>query len=106
MSWLILILAGLFEVVWAVGLKFTDGFSKPLPSVITLAAMGASFYFLSLAMKALPLGVAYSVWVGVGMVGAVIVGIMAFNESVSVLKLVSVLLIISGIIGLKLSSVQ
>ena len=106
MSWLILILAGLFEVVWAVGLKFTDGFSKPLPSVITLAAMGASFYFLSLAMKALPLGVAYSVWVGVGMVGAVIVGIMAFNEPVSVLKLVSVLLIISGIIGLKLSSVQ
>lgn len=106
MSWLILILAGLFEVVWAVGLKFTDGFSKPLPSVITVAAMAASFYFLSLAMKALPLGVAYSVWVGVGMVGAVIVGVVAFNESMGMVKLVSVLLIICGIIGLKLSSVQ
>ncbi len=106
MSWLILILAGLFEVVWAVGLKFTDGFSKPLPSVVTVAAMAASFYFLSLAMKALPLGVAYSVWVGVGMVGAVIVGVVAFNESMGMVKLVSVLLIVCGIIGLKLSSVQ
>ncbi|WP_414828347.1 quaternary ammonium compound efflux SMR transporter SugE [Alteromonas sp. H39] len=106
MSWLILFLAGILEVVWAVGLKFTDGFSKPLPSVITLAAMGASFYFLSLAMKELPLGVAYSVWVGVGMIGAVIVGIVVFNESIGLIKLVSVLLIISGIIGLKLSSVH
>lgn len=104
MSWFILILAGFLEVVWAVGLKFTDGFSKPLPSMITLAAMGASFYFLSLAMKALPLGVAYSVWVGVGMVGAVIVGVVAFNESLGMVKLVSLLLIISGIIGLKLST--
>ncbi len=104
MSWLILILAGLLEVVWAVGLKFTEGFSKPLPSLITLVAMAASFYFLSLAMRELPLGVAYSVWVGVGMVGAVIVGVVVFGESLGAVKLVSLLLIISGIVGLKLSA--
>ena len=104
MSWLILILAGLLEVVWAVGLKFTEGFSKPLLSLITLIAMAASFYFLSLAMRELPLGVAYSVWVGVGMVGAVIVGVIVFGESLGAVKLVSLLLIISGIVGLKLSA--
>lgn len=104
MSWLVLIFAGLLEVVWAVGLKFTDGFSKPLPSLITLVAMIASFYCLSLAMRELPLGVAYAVWVGVGMVGAVIVGVVVFNESLNTIKLVSLLCILGGIAGLKLSS--
>ena len=105
MNWLILIVAGLLEVVWAVGLKYTDGFTKPLPSVITIAAMAASFYCLSLAMRSLPLSIAYTVWVGIGMVGAVIFGIIVLKEPINMVKVISLLLIISGILGLKLSSV-
>lgn len=105
MNWLILIVAGLLEVVWAVGLKYTDGFTKPLPSVITVAAMAASFYCLSLAMRSLPLSIAYTVWVGIGMVGAVIFGIIVLKEPINMVKVISLLLIISGILGLKLSSV-
>jgi len=105
MNWLILIVAGLLEVVWAVGLKYTDGFTKPLPSVITLVAMAASFYCLSLAMRSLPLSIAYTVWVGIGMVGAVIFGVIFLKEPINMVKGISLLLIISGILGLKLSSV-
>jgi quaternary ammonium compound-resistance protein SugE len=105
MNWLILIIAGLLEVVWAVGLKYTDGFTKPLPSVITVAAMAASFYCLSLAMRSLPLSIAYTVWVGIGMVGAVIFGVIFLKEPINMVKVISLLLIISGILGLKLSSV-
>lgn len=105
MNWLILIVAGLLEVVWAVGLKYTDGFTKPLPSVITLVAMAASFYCLSLAMRSLPLSIAYTVWVGIGMVGAVIFGVTFLKEPINLVKGISLLLIISGILGLKLSSV-
>lgn len=105
MNWLILILAGLLEVVWAVGLKYTHGFTKPLPSFITVAAMAASFYCLSIAMRSLPLSIAYTVWVGIGMVGAVIFGIIFLKEPVNAFKVFSLLLIITGILGLKLSSV-
>lgn len=105
MNWLILIVAGLLEVVWAVGLKYTDGFTKPLPSVITLVAMAASFYCLSLAMRSLPLSIAYTVWVGIGMVGAVIFGVIFLKEPINLVKIISLLLIIGGILGLKLSSV-
>ena len=104
MHWLYLVLAGLLEVVWAVGLKHTDGFTRTGPTTITLAAMGASFYLLSLAMKALPLGIAYGVWVGIGAVGAAIAGIVLFGEAVSALKLGSLLLVVAGLAGLKLST--
>ncbi|MCC6922110.1 MAG: quaternary ammonium compound efflux SMR transporter SugE [Nitrosomonas sp.] len=104
MNWLILFLAGLFEVVWAVGLKYTEGFTKLTPSLVTLAAMGASFYLLSVALRTLPLGTAYAVWVGIGALGTAIAGIMLFHEAVTPLKLVSLLLVIAGIVGLKLSN--
>jgi quaternary ammonium compound-resistance protein SugE len=103
MSWLILLLAGLFEVVWAVGLKYTDGFSRPLPSLLTLLAMATSVILLSLAMKQLPLGTAYAVWTGIGAIGTVIAGVVLFGESMSLLRLGSALLIVIGLLGLKLS---
>ncbi|MDF2183121.1 quaternary ammonium compound efflux SMR transporter SugE [Neptuniibacter sp. CAU 1671] len=106
MSWLILFCAGLMEVVWAVGLKYTEGFSKPVPSLITIAAMVASVYLLSIAMRSLPLGVAYAVWVGVGMLGAVIMGILLYQESLSLIKGISLVLMVVGIIGLKWSATQ
>ncbi|MBX3418690.1 MAG: quaternary ammonium compound efflux SMR transporter SugE [Pirellulaceae bacterium] len=104
MVWLILFFAGLFEVVWAIGLKFTEGFSKPLPSVLTLIAMIVSFYLLSIAMRSLPLGTAYAIWVGIGAIGAAVAGMMLFQESITTLKILSLVLVISGIVGLKLSS--
>lgn len=104
MSWLILFLAGLLEVVWAIGLKHTQGFSKLVPSLITLITMGGSFYLLSIAMRTLPLGTAYAVWVGIAVIGTAIAGIVLFHESVSHLKILSLLMIIAGIIGLKLSN--
>ncbi|MDD4862599.1 MAG: quaternary ammonium compound efflux SMR transporter SugE [Alishewanella agri] len=104
MAWLILLLAGLLEIVWAVGLKYTAGFTKPWPSIITLSAMIASFVLLGHALRTLPLGVAYSVWVGIGVVGTVIFGAWLFDESLSLLKIVSILLILLGIVGLKLTS--
>ncbi|MFO7602983.1 MAG: quaternary ammonium compound efflux SMR transporter SugE [Gammaproteobacteria bacterium] len=104
MSWLILFFAGLLEIVWAIGLKFTAGFTRPIPSLLTLLAMSGSFYLLSLAMRSLPLSTAYAAWVGIGVVGAAIAGIVIFQESVTFLKVVSLLFIVSGIIGLKLSN--
>ncbi|MDF3136917.1 quaternary ammonium compound efflux SMR transporter SugE [Pseudomonas extremaustralis] len=104
MSWIILFFAGLFEVGWAVGLKYTDGFSKPLPTVLTIAAMAISLGLLGLAMKALPLGTAYAIWTGVGAMGTVIAGIILFGESMALFRLASVALIICGLIGLKISS--
>lgn len=100
MSWIILFFAGLFEVGWAVGLKYTEGFSKPLPTVLTALAMLVSLGLLGLAMKHLPLGTAYAVWTGVG---AVIAGIVLFGESMALLRLASVALIVCGLVGLKLS---
>lgn len=104
MSWLFLVLAGLLEVVWAVGLKYTEGFARLGPSALTVAAMAGSFYLLSLAMRTIPLGTAYGVWVGIGAVGAAAAGIVLFREPASVLRVVSLLLVVSGIIGLKISS--
>lgn len=104
MSWLILFFAGLLEIVWAVGLKFTDGFTKPVPSFVTLVAMVGSFYLLSLAMRSLPLSTAYAVWVGIGAVGAAIAGMALFQESVTTLKVLSLLLVIAGIVGLKVAN--
>ena len=104
MSWIILFFAGLFEVGWAVGLKYTDGFSKPLPTALTIAAMAISLGLLGLAMKELPLGTAYAIWTGVGAVGTVIAGIILFWESMALFRLASVALIICGLIGLKIST--
>ncbi|HBZ94094.1 MAG TPA: quaternary ammonium compound-resistance protein SugE [Pseudomonas sp.] len=103
MSWIILFFAGLFEVGWAVGLKYTDGFSKPLPTALTVAAMAISLGLLGLAMKELPLGTAYAIWTGVGAVGTVIAGIILFGESMALLRLASVAMIVCGLVGLKLS---
>ncbi|MGU0899865.1 quaternary ammonium compound efflux SMR transporter SugE [Pseudomonas aeruginosa] len=103
MPWIILFFAGLFEVGWAVGLKYTEGFSKPLPTVLTALAMLVSLGLLGLAMKHLPLGTAYAVWTGVGAVGTVIAGIVLFGESMALLRLASVALIVCGLVGLKLS---
>ncbi|WP_426179026.1 quaternary ammonium compound efflux SMR transporter SugE [Pseudomonas sp. TWRC1-2] len=104
MSWIILFFAGLFEVGWAVGLKYADGFSKPLPTALTIAAMAISLGLLGLAMKELPLGTAYAIWTGVGAVGTVIAGIILFGESMALFRLASVALIICGLIGLKISA--
>ncbi len=104
MSWIILFFAGLFEVGWAVGLKYTDGFSKPLPTVLTVGAMVISLGLLGLAMKELPLGTAYAIWTGVGAVGTVIAGIILFGESMALVRLVSVALIVCGLVGLKVSA--
>jgi quaternary ammonium compound-resistance protein SugE len=104
MTWIILVLAGLFEVGWAIGLKYTEGFTRLWPTVWTILAMIISLALLGLAMKELPVGTAYSVWVGVGAVGTVILGIVLFGESASIARLVSVALIVAGIIGIKLAS--
>ena len=104
MSWLILFFAGLFEVGWAIGLKYTDGFSRPLPTLLTVAAMAASLGLLGLAMRDLPLGTAYAIWTGVGAVGTVIAGIVLFGESVAPMRIASVALIITGLIGLKINA--
>lgn len=102
--WLILIIAGLFEIGWAVGLKYTEGFTRLWPSVGTLAAMVISMGLLGLAMRALPVGTAYAVWVGVGAVGTAILGIVLFGEATTVWRLLSLGLILAGVIGLKLAT--
>ena len=104
MTWIILVLAGLFEIVWAVGLKYTHGFTRLWPSIGTVAGMLVSFWLLALAMKTLPLGTAYAVWVGIGTIGAFVAGIVLFGESASWLRIASVALIVLGLVGLKLST--
>lgn len=104
MPWFILLVAGLFEVCWAIGLKYTDGFTQPVPTVLTLAAMGCSLALLGVAMRDLPLGTAYAVWTGVGAVGTVIAGVVLFGEPVTWLRMGSVSLVIIGLLGLKISS--
>jgi quaternary ammonium compound-resistance protein SugE len=102
MAWVLLFLAGLLEVAWAVGLKYTDGFTRPLPTAATLVAMIASVVLLALAVRTLPLGTAYAVWTGIGTAGAVLLGIVLFNEPAGLLRLLFVGLIVAGIVGLKL----
>ncbi|MEZ0270922.1 MAG: quaternary ammonium compound efflux SMR transporter SugE [Methylophilaceae bacterium] len=104
MDWIILFIAGLFETAWAIGLKYTDGFTRLWPSVGTLVAMVISVVLLGYAMKSLPVGTAYAVWTGIGAVGTVILGIVLFSEPVNVGRVVSIALIIAGIIGLKFVS--
>lgn len=104
MAWVQLFVAGLFEVCWAVGLKYTEGFSKLWPSVWTVMAMIISFWLLASALRTLPVGTAYAVWTGIGAVGTAILGIALFGESREVLRLLSILLIVAGIAGLKLTS--
>lgn len=104
MTWIILLLAGLLEVVWAVGLKYTEGFTKLVPSVLTVAAMAGSVGMLGLALRTLPLGTAYAIWTGIGTVGTVIYGIVMLNEPASVMRLTCIAMIVGGIIGLKISN--
>ncbi|MEG0230827.1 MAG: quaternary ammonium compound efflux SMR transporter SugE [Hafnia sp.] len=104
MSWIILMVAGLLEVVWAIGLKYTHGFSRLTPSIITIAAMVVSMVLLAHAMKTLPAGTAYAVWTGIGAVGAAIMGIVLQGESASLPRIISLCLIVIGILGLKFSS--
>lgn len=104
MAWIILVLAGLFEVGWAIGLKYTEGFTRLWPTVWTVLAMVVSLWLLGVAMKSLPVGTAYSIWVGVGSVGTVILGIVLLGESANAGRLISVGLIIAGIVGLKLAT--
>ncbi len=104
MAWVLLVLAGLFEVAWAIGLKYTEGFTRPIPSALTLAAMVASVVLLGIAMKSLPVGTAYAVWVGVGAVGTAILGIVLFAEPATAGRLISLALIVAGIVGLKLAT--
>lgn len=104
MSWVLLVLAGLLEVAWAVGLKYSQGFTKPWPTVLTLIALVASLWLLALAMKTLPLGTSYAVWTGIGSVGTVILGIFLFGDSANAMRLLCVGLILGGIFGLKLTS--
>jgi quaternary ammonium compound-resistance protein SugE len=104
MAWLLLVLAGLFEIAWAIGLKYTEGFTKLWPSVGTLAAMTLSVVLLGIAMKSLPVGTAYAVWVGVGAVGTAALGMVLFGEPATAGRLVSLGLIVAGIVGLKLAT--
>jgi quaternary ammonium compound-resistance protein SugE len=104
MAWLLLVLAGLLEIIWAVGLKYTAGFTRPVPTAITVAAMIASVWLLGLAMRLLPVGTAYAVWTGIGAVGTVIFGILLLDESTSIARLLCVTLIVAGIVGLKLTN--
>lgn len=106
MAWIWLCLAGLLEIVWAIGLKYTEGFTRLWPSVLTVAAMAASVYFLALAVRTIPIGTGYAVWTGIGAVGVALLGILLFNEPRDLLRLGSILLIVAGIVGLKLVSPQ
>jgi quaternary ammonium compound-resistance protein SugE len=104
MAWIYLAVAGLFECAWAVGLKYTDGFTKLVPSLLTISAMIVSFWLLSVAMKTIPIGTAYAVWTGIGAVGVAIVGMFLFGESRDIMRIICLLLIISGLVGLRLFS--
>lgn len=104
MAWIYLIIAGLLEVVWATAMKYSEGFTKLWPSVLTIGAMILSFGLLSMSMKELPLGTAYGIWTGIGAVGAVIVGLVFMGEPATLQRLFFVALILTGLVGLKLSS--
>ncbi len=104
MTWFILVLAGLLEVGWAVGLKYTEGFTRPLPTALTLAAMAGSVGLLGLALRHLPLGTAYAIWTGIGTIGTVIFGIMVLGESANLVRILCIAMIAGGIVGLKLAT--
>jgi quaternary ammonium compound-resistance protein SugE len=102
MAWVVLFAAGLLEIGWAIGLKYTEGFTRLVPSALTLAAMAGSIILLGVALKTLPIGTAYAVWTGIGAVGTALLGIALFGEPATVLRLASIGLIVAGIVGLKL----
>ena len=103
MAWILLIIAGLFEVGWAIGLKYTEGFTRFWPSVWTAAAMAISVYLLAVAVRTLPIGTSYAVWTGIGAAGTALLGIVLLNESASAVRIASIGLIVAGIVGLKLA---
>jgi quaternary ammonium compound-resistance protein SugE len=104
MAWFVLVIAGLFEVGWAVGLKYTDGFAKPWPTALTALALVASMALLGLALRTLPLGTAYAVWTGIGTIGTALLGIVLFREPATAMRLVCIALIVAGLVGLKVFS--
>jgi quaternary ammonium compound-resistance protein SugE len=104
MAWIYLFIAGLFEIGWAVGLKYTDGFTRLWPSIVTIVTMILSFYFLSSAVKSIPIGTAYAIWTGIGAVGTAILGIILFDESKEFIRIIFIMLIVIGIVGLKFFS--
>ncbi|WP_341668246.1 quaternary ammonium compound efflux SMR transporter SugE [Alcaligenes sp. SDU_A2] len=104
MAWLLLVLAGFFEIIWAYAMKQSDGFSRLVPSVVTIVTMIISFALLSVSMRSLPLGTAYTIWTGIGAVGAFVVGILVLNEAANPMRIAAAVLIVSGIILMKLSS--
>ncbi|MBF0707251.1 MULTISPECIES: DMT family transporter [Bacillales] len=104
MAWIYLVIGGLMEVLWAIGLKYSDGFTKPLISLLTIVGIATSFYFFARALKYLPVGTAYAIFTGLGAAGTAVIGMMFLNESISFIKLFFILLLISSIIGLKLNA--
>lgn len=106
MAWVLLFIAGLFEVVWAIGLKYTEGFTRLWPSVVTAAAMALSVLFLAQALRTLPVGTGYAVWVGIGAAGTAVMGMILFGESREPLRLLCLALIVAGVIGLKLVTTE
>ncbi len=104
MDWILLVVAGSLECLWAVGLKYTEGFSRPLPSLLTLGAMICSFWLLSISMKTIPVGTAYAVWTGIGAAGVAVAGILLFDESRDTLRILCLLLIVAGVAGLRIFS--
>ncbi len=104
MAWILLILAGLAEVVWAVGLKYTEGFTKLMPTAVTIVFMVISVWLLAIALRTIPLGTGYAVWVGIGAVGTAVAGMVLFGEAKSVARLLCIVLIVAGIVGLKLTT--
>lgn len=104
MAWVYLFIAGIAEIGWALGMKYTDGFTKPVPTILTVAVMAVSVVFLAMAVKHLPLGTAYAVWTGIGTLGTVVLGIWLFNEPSDLIRMLCIGLIIVGIIGLKVVS--
>jgi len=104
MEWMMLFVAGLFECAWAVGLKYSEGFTRTVPSVLTIAAMLVSFWLLSVAMKTIPAGTAYAVWTGIGAVGVAVVGMLLFDESRDVARILCIMLIVAGVLGLRFFS--
>ncbi|UJR86272.1 quaternary ammonium compound efflux SMR transporter SugE [Sandaracinus amylolyticus] len=104
MAWALLVVAGLLEVCWAIGLKYTDGFTRPLPSVLTASAIVASMYLLARAARDIPIGTAYGVWVGIGALGAAVLGIVLFREPVSAARVVCLVMLVGAIVGLKLTA--
>lgn len=104
MAWIYLIIAGLLEIGWAIGLKYTEGWTRLVPSLLTGGAMAISFYFLSEALKTIPIGTGYAIWTGIGAVGAAVLGMLIFGESRDIARIVCILLIVAGIVGLKVFS--